>query len=76
MWAVVARNGFAHWNFRINTERTSRDWASLSLPVTLSAPDSTQFCLAVLRQNAQGKGSAEGSKKEQDKRRASQATPA
>ena len=37
------------------------------LPVTLSAPDSARFCLVGLRQNAQGRGSAEGSKKEQDK---------
>ena len=38
-----------------------------SLLVILAAPDNAQFCLAKLRQNAQGKGSAEGSKKEQDK---------
>ena len=41
-----------------------------------SAPDSARFCLAWLRQSAQEKSSAEGSKKEQDKRRASQVTPA
>ena len=49
---------------------------SPSLPVTLSASGSTQFCLAGPRQNAQGEGNTEGSKKEQDKRRASQVTPA
>ena len=38
-----------------------------SLPVTHFAPDNAQFCPAGFRQNAQGKGSAEGSKKEQDK---------
>ena len=45
-------------------------------PSDTSAPDGAQFCLAGLQQNAQGKGSAEGSKKEQDKRRASQVTSA
>ena len=38
-----------------------------SLPVTPSLPGCAQFCLAGLRRNAQGKGKAEGSKKEQDK---------
>ena len=37
------------------------------LLVTLSAHDSARFCLAGPRQNAQGKGSTEGLKKEQDK---------
>ena len=45
-------------------------------PVTLSAPDSAQFCLVWLQQNAQGKGRADGSKNKQDKGRASQVTPA
>ena len=48
---------------------------SPSLPVKFSTPDSARFCLAGLRQNAQDKGNAEGLKKEQDKRRASQVTP-
>ena len=40
---------------------------SPSLSVTHSAPDSVQFCLVGSRQNAQGEGNTEGSKKEQDK---------
>ena len=39
----------------------------LSLPAAFFAPDSARFCLARFQQNAQGKGNAEGSKKEQDK---------
>ena len=51
-------------------------WEIASLPAAFSASDSARFLLIRLRQNAQGEGSAEGSKKEQDKRRASQVTPA
>ena len=40
---------------------------SPSLTVALSVPNSVRFCIAGLQQNAQGKGNAEGSKKEQDK---------
>lgn len=47
-----------------------------SLPMAFPDSDSTQFCLIGLRQNAQGKGNADGSILKQDKRRASQVTPA
>ena len=42
-------------------------WEITQPPGDAFAPDSARFCLAGLRQNAQGKGRAEGSKKEQDK---------
>ena len=42
-------------------------WEIASLPAAFSASDSARFLLIRLRQNAQGEGSAEGSKKEQDK---------
>ena len=74
--AVVGRSGFAPRCFRINAEKRREAGKSPSLPVTLSAPNNTPSCLTVLWQNAQGKGSAESSKKEQDKRRASQMTSA
>ena len=38
-----------------------------SLPAAFSCPDSVRFCLIRLRQNAQGKDNAEGSKKKRDK---------
>ena len=59
-----------------NAEKTPGCWKIAQTLGVFSTPVSARFCLAGLRQNAQGEGSAEGSKKEQDKRRASQVTPA
>ena len=59
----------------VRQKEAGRLGSSPSLPVrfpTLTAP---QLGLTGLRQNAQGKGNAGGSKKEQDKSRASQVTP-
>ena len=49
-------------------EQRRKHWEagrSPSLPVARSVSDYARFCLTGLRQNAQGKGSAEGLKKEQ-----------
>ena len=78
--ALVRRcRGERFWplKYRAQRRRTHREVGKVGQPLSVfSTPVSAQFCLAELRQNAQGKGSAEGSKKEQDKRRVSQVTPA
>ena len=75
--AIVTGSDFHPRNF--GGKRKSRHWEVGKItrpPSAFSNPVSAKFCSIALRQNAQGRGSAEGSKKEQDKRRASQATPA
>ena len=53
--------------FQRNAEKTPGCWKIAQTLGVFSTPVSARFCLAGLRQNAQGRGRAEGSKKEQDK---------
>ena len=67
---VRGRRGsrFCLRNIKSSTEGIAgRLGESPSLPAAFSGPDSARFYLIWLRQNAQGKGSAEGSKKKLDK---------
>ena len=74
--AVVAGSDFALWNVEIIAEGNHLKAGQAILlsgdPLPLCQ---TEFSSACARQNAQGKDSTEGSKK-QDKRRASQVAPA
>ena len=67
---------FCPLKFQEQRRKTPGSWEITRPLGDTSAPDSTQFCLAGLRQNAQGEGNAEGSIFMQDKRRVSQVTPA
>ena len=75
--AIVAENSFGLQVLEASTEAdTGRLGRAPSFPAAFPGPDSVWFCHIQLRQNAQGKGRAEGSILKQDKGRASQVTPA
>ena len=58
---------FCPLEFQRNAEKTPGCWKIGQTLSVFSTPVSARFCLAGPRQNAQSRGNADGSKKEQDK---------